>query len=350
VPAPRAFIRPILFVTALFVCLALVPAAHAAFPGPNGRLVVVSNRDGDAEILTMSADGSDVRQLTRNDAYDADPAVSPDGRQIAFFSDRDGNHEIYVMNADGTHERRLTNSLERDFQPSFSPDGNKIVFVSETSPSTTAVRVMGSDGSSPGIVVACGLRCLSPSFRPDGRKILYYDNDGYIQTRNPDGSVLDYLFRTISTARPSYSPDGQRIVFDQNSGGGDRDIYACGQEVSGAFCLSFTLITAGSPLRDDFPSFSPDGKKIIYRCQAPDRDLDICTINPDGSGNSRIPGTGSEEFQAVWMVPSAYDDATRPALTLGNARANKRKGTATVDATVSRSGKLLISGRGVGSE
>ena len=54
----------------------------------------------------MNANGSGQRNLTRNPAYDADPAWSPDGR-IAFVSNRDGSYGVYVMNADGGGQRRL---------------------------------------------------------------------------------------------------------------------------------------------------------------------------------------------------------------------------------------------------
>jgi Tol biopolymer transport system component len=55
----------------------------------------------------MNANGSGQRNLTRNPAFDADPAWSPDGRKIAFVSHRDGSYGIYVMNADGSGQQRL---------------------------------------------------------------------------------------------------------------------------------------------------------------------------------------------------------------------------------------------------
>src|SRR3972149_244325 len=70
----------------------------------NGKIAFVSQRDGNEEIYTMNADGSNVQRLTfdvvGSPKSDLSPAWSPDGTRIAFVSNRDGgNYEIYVMNA-----------------------------------------------------------------------------------------------------------------------------------------------------------------------------------------------------------------------------------------------------------
>ncbi|HEU5430159.1 MAG TPA: hypothetical protein VFU81_00770, partial [Thermomicrobiales bacterium] len=71
----------------------------------NGRIAFASDRvtagnpDGDTEIFTMNADGSGVKQLTKNAAADFGPVWSPNGKKIAFTTNRDGNFEVYVMNA-----------------------------------------------------------------------------------------------------------------------------------------------------------------------------------------------------------------------------------------------------------
>lgn len=68
----------------------------------------------------MNADGSDQRLVTdkENAAF---PAFSPDGAQITFASERDGNWEIYTMNADGSQPRRLTHNEAQDTDPTWRP-------------------------------------------------------------------------------------------------------------------------------------------------------------------------------------------------------------------------------------
>jgi TolB protein len=54
-------------------------------------------RTGSPQIYVINADGSGLRQLTDNLAYNVFPSWSPDGKRIAFDSDRMGNFDIWVM-------------------------------------------------------------------------------------------------------------------------------------------------------------------------------------------------------------------------------------------------------------
>ena len=81
---------------------------------PDGtRIVFESDHEGysDADsglhypldVMVMNADGSGLRPLAQHSAYDSGGSWSPDGTQVAFTSDRDGDAEIFIVNADGTN-------------------------------------------------------------------------------------------------------------------------------------------------------------------------------------------------------------------------------------------------------
>ena len=96
-----------------------------------GRIVFQSERDGNAEIYVMNADGTGLTRLTDNPAFDGMPCFRWDGRRIAFTSERDGNLDIYSMKANGTDLTRLTNHPSADFSPYYSSDGRFITFGSD---------------------------------------------------------------------------------------------------------------------------------------------------------------------------------------------------------------------------
>jgi tricorn protease len=95
---------------------------------PTGAQAVFEFR---GEIVTMSGDRGDVRNLTNSPgAHDRDPSWSPDGRSIAWFSDRSGEYELYIGNADGSGTPRAIKVTGAGFyiDPMWSPDSQKIAY------------------------------------------------------------------------------------------------------------------------------------------------------------------------------------------------------------------------------
>lgn len=92
---------------------------------PDGRMLAFTVL---GDIYTMPIAGGTPRRIAEGLAWEVQPRFSPDGRRIAFTSDRGGGDNIWIMNVDGSDKRQVT---KEDFrllnQPSWSPDGEYIV-------------------------------------------------------------------------------------------------------------------------------------------------------------------------------------------------------------------------------
>jgi Tol biopolymer transport system component len=195
------------------------------------------------DIYSANADGSDLRRLTHNDAYDAEATVSPNGKRMVFTSTRDGDIELYTMNVDGGEVRRITRRVGYDGGAFFSPDGRRIVWRAmypETQadtadylrlleqglvrPSRLEIWVANADGSEARQVTRLGGANFAPSFHPDGKRIVFASNQADPRGRNfdlylvnLDGSALERVTASPEfDAFPMFSPDGKRIVFASN--------------------------------------------------------------------------------------------------------------------------------------
>lgn len=93
---------------------------------PDGRTIAFEYR---GNLWRVPATGGAATPLTLGDSYNSNPVWSPDGSKIAFASDRNGNLDVYVMPADGGAAKRLTFHSADETPSSFTPDGRSVLFV-----------------------------------------------------------------------------------------------------------------------------------------------------------------------------------------------------------------------------
>lgn len=82
-----------------------------------------------AELYTSDLDGKDVKRLTHNKYYEAEAALSPDGRWILFTRQVDGRLDLYRMRPDGTGEVKITNTPDwQEGGSQYLPDSETILY------------------------------------------------------------------------------------------------------------------------------------------------------------------------------------------------------------------------------
>ena len=255
-----------------------------------GSLVYATNpTKGDFEIFVVGADGSRLRQLTRNSIRDWMPTWSPTRRRIAFVRGSD----IWLMDADGSNKRRLFSGV----QPSWSPSGQELAFASD------GISTASISGGAPRHV-ADG---QSPAWSPAGGEIAFLRGSlllvidlgtGVERTIADVTSICPPSELGSSIAGPDWSPDGTRLVFAAICDNG----YFAG--VSAIIVNADGSGLRGLPMQDLSPNarlaWSPDGARVAFVSE--ESNSGIGTVKLNGRGRTTVlrDSTGTSYVDPDW--------------------------------------------------
>jgi TolB protein len=231
---------------------------------------------------------------TENTARAAFPGING---KIVFTRDPDGyqgpkDSEIFTIGFDGNNLKRLTNNSTKDVDPAWSADGKKIAF-SHGLRFHQDIFVMNANGSNktlitderkiPGTQTA---EDFDPAFSPNGRWIVFvrgrdhFNVGGDISKIKADGTDLTYLQSGgLREQSPSWSPDGTRIAYSDRGDPYDSTEYVITIRPDGS---GYRNLTDGRT-----PDWSPDSSRIVFAygggiCTG------ICTMAANGSGEKPL--------------------------------------------------------------
>lgn len=308
------------------------PAGSTAQVGKTGLAGTLVFQDRIGGTIYAYHLGTDtLRPLTSG----MDPALSPNGRMVAFTRDGGGNG-LYVINIDGSDERRLYNERPLLRSPKWSPDGQWLVFsrsngyddcravrgtvclpddsILEALPPELQVDmeinklVRGIPNQRTYHTVLARINQTGGEYRdipsldyaaaPDWNEagIVYQSNAG-IQRTADEGDA-----RSIQVANdallgyfhdPAWQPGGGRVVFHRKQGS-HWQIYAVNPDGSGLTALTRPVTALVDELPSNVsPAWSPDGQHIIYVSNRNSIESagawHFWVMNPDGSDQRLLP-------------------------------------------------------------
>jgi serine/threonine protein kinase/Tol biopolymer transport system component len=183
--------------------------------GTSGDLLYTVVAGGKAAIWSASPDGARRTPLTET-GRNFYPALSPDGKTIAFTSNRSGRDEIWVMNADGNAPRQVTNNGGTG--PRWSPDGASIIYSHYRGGGWGVWRVPVAGGS-PQSLTDDTIDASSPSISPDGKLLAYEVNEKgkpsrlIIRPIAGGAPTMEFQMKEGIANVPNWTPDGQNLIY-----------------------------------------------------------------------------------------------------------------------------------------
>jgi len=261
------------------------------------KIAYVSDQRGGRELFVMDYDGETPRQVTADGFLDLTPQWSPDRRYLVFTAYRNRRKQTVDMIELATGKRRTLVALAGlNITPVFSPDGRYLAFAtSQDGNSEIYTLDLRTNGLQRLTFQPAG--DLSPFWSPTGRELAFTSDRGggpQIYIMNADGSNVRRLtFEGDYNAAPAWSPRGDWIAFVCRT-----------QEALFKLCLitpdgqKRLQITTG-PGIDDSPSWSPDGRHLVFSSMVDDQSH-IFMINRDGTERERLTKGGMRHSSPSW--------------------------------------------------
>ena len=263
------------------------------------KIYFVSSRTGSKEIWVMDYDGANQHAVTHLGTISISPRISPDGSRIAFASLTENigwSIRMYSLDLGRTVSFPAGSAGGSNQSPAWSADGTKLAFSSARS-GRPEIWVADAGGGNLRRVTAFGSE-VSPAWNPrTGTQLVFVSGrtgEPQIYVMDQDGANVQRMTDSGYAVEPSWSSNGGMLAFSWNRkyGPGDpggQDIYV--MDIASKKWLQATH-EAGS---NDSPSWSPDGRHIVFQRQINHR-TQIWSMLSDGTEQHQLTFSGDNSM------------------------------------------------------
>ncbi|MDP2875870.1 MAG: hypothetical protein Q8O00_06775 [Holophaga sp.] len=233
-------------------------------PDAHDLLLVQEVGQGVSEIVLTNAVGSQLKQLTRHGSLTHSPTSVRNGR-FAYITYVMGPPQIWGMDLKHRQPKRLYPPLRGQgvvSDPALSPDGRTLAFVENDKQGRQAIRILDWDSGETRTITLFDFCNEAPAWSPDGKQLVFIHGrlrQEAIVVITPEGNpARTFALEQQHLRDPAWSQDGSRIVFTAVNKGGTSELKTL-ELASGTVNVLFSGEGAFSS-----PRWGPDDRWIAY--------------------------------------------------------------------------------------